>query len=405
MGLEAEPEKRSRGEYVEVFGLQSQTGRRLNQKRGIVIRTNEDTSRIEVCLAEGKSDGSVTSLRPECLRLVADATAEEIQDAKDEAGPALRAGQEIGAPPDHDIRDQSELKFANRSPPRRERSRSWSPPPETVRAAAVAGQQAAGAALSRGLSTAEAEALGSTAAEQFLARSKQQGHSQKQGGQSASTNKAARSSGASVSNAAASFARNTPTSLQDLKVGDSVQVVGLKGADAAQPGQCFVIEQVVVLNGLGKADSRKYVVSTNKLVINAQGDLAEEKVMLAIAGKNIRLPGDDSAFVGSSDESVQEKAGGFSKKPAAGFSKKSKSKKRSAKRSRSRRKKSKRARSSSSSSSTSSRPTRHVKAEARGKEPAPASALSKADKLRKFGFQTQQPHRGGQPRSSVGSQL
>lgn len=400
MGLEVEPEKRSRGEYVEVFGLQSQTGRRLNQKRGIVIRTNEDTGRIEVCLAEGKSDGSVTSLKPECLRLVADATAEEIQDAKDEAGPALRAGQEIGAPPDHDISTTA----ASRSPPRRERSRSWSPPPETVRAAAVAGQQAAGAALSRGLSHTEAEALGSTAAEQFLARSKQQEHSQKQGGKSASTNKAARSSGASVSNAAASFARNTPTSLQDLKVGDSVQVVGLKGADAAQPGQCFVIEQVVVLNGLGKADSRKYVVSTNKLVINAQGDLAEEKVMLAIAGKNIRLPGDDSAFVGSSDESVQEKASGFSKKPTGGFSKKSKSK-RSAKRSRSRRRKSKRARSSSSSSSTSSRPTRHVKAEARGREPAPASAQSKADKLRKFGFQTQQPHRGGQPRSSVGSQL
>lgn len=302
MGLEVEAEKRSRGEYVEVFGLQSQTGRRLNKKRGIVIKTNDDTGRVEVCLAEGKSDGKVTSLKPECIRLVTDASAEEIQDAKDEAGPALRAGQEVGAPPGHDISTTA----ASLSPPQRERSRSWSPPPETVRAAAATGQQAAGAALSRGLSNMQAEALGSAAAEQFLARSKQQAHSQKQGSQCASASKAAGPSSASVSNAAADFVRNAPSSLQDVKVGDSVRVVGLKGTDAAQPGQRFVIEQVVVLNGLGKADSRKYVVSTNKLIIDAQGDPAEEKVVLAIAAKNIRLPGDDSAFVDSSDESVQE---------------------------------------------------------------------------------------------------
>jgi len=377
MGLEVEPEKRSRGEYVEVFGLQSQTGRRLNKKRGIVIKTNHDTGRIEVCLAEGKSDGRVTSLKPECLRLVPDATAEEIQDAKDEAGPALRAGQEIGAPPGHDISTTA----ASLSPPRRERSRSWSPPPETVRAAAMTGQQAAGAALARGLSAMQAEAFGSEAAEQFLARTKQQAHSQKQGGQRASTRKAAGSSSVSVSNAAASFARNTRYSLQDLKVGDSVQVVGLKGADAAQPGQLFVIEQVVVLNGLGKADSRKYVVSTNKLIIDANGDLAEGKSVLSITAKNIRLPGDESAFIDSSDESVPEQVVGSSK----GFSKKTQKK-----RSPSRRRKNKRARSSSSSSSTSSRSTRHVKTAARGRERAPASVLSKADQLRKFGFQ---PHR------------
>lgn len=382
MGLEVEAEKRSRGEYVEVFGLQSQTGRRLNKKRGIVIKTNDDTGRVEVCLAEGKSDGKVTSLKPECIRLVTDASAEEIQDAKDEAGPALRAGQEVGAPPGHDISTTA----ASLSPPQRERSRSWSPPPETVRAAAATGQQAAGAALSRGLSNMQAEALGSAAAEQFLARSKQQAHSQKQGSQCASASKAAGPSSASVSNAAADFVRNAPSSLQDVKVGDSVRVVGLKGTDAAQPGQRFVIEQVVVLNGLGKADSRKYVVSTNKLIIDAQGDPAEEKVVLAIAAKNIRLPGDDSAFVDSSDESVQEKPDGFRKKSKN---------KRSVKRSRSRKREKKRARSSSSSSSASSRSTRHVKTAARGREPAPASVLSKADKLRKFGFQTQQQNRGG----------
>jgi len=370
MGLEVDPEKWSRGEYVEVFGLQSQTGRRLNKKRGIVIKTNDDTGRIEVCLAEGKSDGRVTSLKPECLRRVTDATAEEMQDAKDEAGPALRAGQEIGVPPGHDISATA----ASLSPPQRERSRSWSPPPETVRAAAATAQQAAGAALSRGLSHMQAEALGSEAAEQFLARSKQQAHSQKQGGQRAS-----------ATNAAASRVGSAPDALQDLKVGDSVRVVGLKGTNAGLSGQRFVIEQVVVLNGLGKADSRKYVASANKLIIDAQGDPAEEKVLLPIAAKNIRLPGDESAFVDSSDESVKEHAGGFSK---------TSKKKRSVKRSRSRKGKGKRARSSSSSSSTSSRSTRRVKPVARGREPTPASGLSKADKLRKFGFQTQPQNRG-----------
>lgn len=368
MGLDVEAEKRSRGEYVEVFGLQSQTGRRLNRKRGIVIKANDDTGRIEVCLGP---EGKITSLKPENLRLVPEATAEEVQDAKDEAGPALRAAQGIGASPEHDI-----ISTATPAPPQRERSRSWSPPPETVRAASVAGQQAASAAVGRGLSSAQAEAFGSAAAEQFLARSKQAAHVQKrQGGQCASTNKSV---------GATSLERKTPNSLEQLKVGDSVQVIGLKGADQELCGQRCVIDRIVVLN----ATSRKYVVSTNRFIIDAQGDPAEAKVVLTIAAKNIRLPGDDSAFIDSSGESSS------SKRPK---------KKRAAKRSRSRRR-SRRAR--SRSDSTSFRSTRHVQAADRGRG-STSAVLSKADRLQKFGFQAprQQPSLGSGAKAWAGQRI
>jgi len=290
MGFEVEPEKRSRGEYVEVFGLLSQAGRRLNKKRGIVIKANDDTGRIEVCLGP---EGKITSVKPENLRLVPEATAEEIQDAKDEAGPALRAAQGDAASHDHD----TNINTAMPQPPptQRERSRSWSPPPDVVRAASLAGQQAASTAVARGLSSAEAEAAGSAAAEQFLKRSKQAGSVQNlQGGQCASMKATA---------GAINLEKKTPDSLEQLRVGDSVRVIGLKDPYQELCGQSCVIERVVVLN----ATLRKYVVSANRFIIDAQGDPAEEKVVLTIAAKNIRLPGDESAFVDSSDESSSGK--------------------------------------------------------------------------------------------------
>jgi len=378
MGCEVEPEKRSRGEYVEVFGLQSQTGRLLNRKRGIVIKTNDDTGRIEVCLGP---EGKITSLKPENLRLVPNATAEEMQDAKDEAGPALRAERGLGAQPEHDISTSaappSPSSAAAHYPPQRERSRSWSPPPEVVRSASVVSQQAASAAMARGLSQDQAEALGSEAAEQLLARAKQQAHLPKQqGGQRASTRSSPRRS-AKAASAALGVLRG-PKSVQLLEVGDMVRAVGLKGTDKELESNEFKIERIVVLN----ATKRKYVVSTNRFVIDAQGDPAVEKAHVTIADKNIRLPGDDSVFLDSSEESSSHKKS--KKKRAAKRSPSGSFRRKPAKKSK---KKRGRSRSSSSSSSSSSNRKAQVRSRASGRETsASAATLSKADKLKKFGF-------------------
>merc|ERR1712217_723829 len=117
--------------------------------------------------------------------------------------------------------------------------------------------------------------------------------------------------------------------------------------------------------------NRRYVVSTSKFVIDAKGDPAEEKVVRTVAAKNIRMPGDESAFIDSSDEASSEDRS---------------KKKRTSKRSRSRRR---RRRGRSRSDSTSSRSAKHVTAAYRSRESTSTASLSKAEKLRKFGFLTQ----------------
>jgi len=356
----------ARGQYVEVFGLQSQAGRLLNRRKGIVIKTSDDASRIEVCLAP---EGKMTSLKPECLRLVPEASAEEMQDAKDVAGPDLRAALESSEQPAptaqiHDLTDSPEPVRQ----PERERSRSWSPPPEAVHAASVAGQQASSVAVAQGLSSEQAEALGASAAEQFLAWAR--ANLQKQGGRhQAAVPTPAQAPNVSVSNRAATFEKKPCNSLEDLKVGDSVKAVGLKGAENEMNGEQFVVQS---FKGFGGPRSRKYVVSTMRLIINDQGDPAEEKVVLTLPAKNIRLPGDEQPFVDSSDSSDSSSKGKRSKKKST------------SKRSRSRRR---RGRSSSSKSSTS---TKEVKSTVASRERAPPASLSKADRLKKFGFLPQQ---------------
>mmetsp|Transcript_26915 Transcript_26915/g.52761 ORF Transcript_26915/g.52761 Transcript_26915/m.52761 type:complete len:369 (+) Transcript_26915:70-1176(+) len=364
MGCGAELEKWTRGEYVEVFGLQSPAGRQLNRQKGIVIKADDETGRIQVCLGP---QAKMASLKPECLRSVPEATAEEIQDAKDVAGPALRAEQESEAQPGHDISTSTSTPGL----PERERSRSWSPPPEAVRAASLAGQQASSAAIARGLSSEQAEALGAAAAEQFLARAERETHVQKQRGpQHASMGNPVKASSASGSNGAPAPEKKTPSSLEFLNVSDTVRVIGLKGTHEELNGERFTIEN---FKGFGGPRNRKYVVSTTRFIIDAQGDPAEEKVVLTIAAKNIRLPGDESEFIDSSEESSSSKRT---------------RKKRTSKRSRSRRR-ARRGR-SSSSSNTSSKSAKHVKAAVRGRDSTPAAVLSKAQRLQKFGFLTQQ---------------
>lgn len=358
-----EMDKWTKGQYVEVFGLQSQVGRVLNQQKGIVIKANDDTGRFEVCLGD---EGKITSIKLECLRLVPGATAEEIQDAKDVAGPALRAGQESEGQPVQEITGSSETPFAAQ----RERSRSWSPPPEAVRAASVAGQQHSSAAVARGLSSEQAEALGAAAAEQSLAHAKQVANLQKrqQGAQQASVIKAPEASSVPASGGAATLKKKPGISFEDLKIGDSVQVKGLKGADKELNGEHFVVQD---FQGWGGPRSRKYVLSTTRLVIDALGDPAEQKKVLTLPAKNIRLPGGMESIDSSADSKSRSRS--------------RKKKKSTSKRSRSRRRK---RRSRSPSSSSSPRPARDIDAALRSRGPAPA--LSKADRINKFRFIQQQ---------------
>lgn len=344
-----EPETWCRGQYVEVFGLVSQTGRLMNKQRGIVIKANDCTGRIDVCLG---AEGKMASLKPQCLRLVPGASPEEIEDAKDVAGPALRVAQDSWAQPVHDDIPAS---TADSGPPKRERSRSWSPPPEAVRAASLAGAQASSAASARGLSSVQAEALGAAAAEQLLQRMQQESNLQKQSEDQATD--------VSVTGGAATLKEKPCSSFERLQIGDSVQAVGLKGADAELNGKRFVIEN---FKGWGGPRSRKYVVSTTMLVIDKQGDPAEQKKVLTLLAKNILLPGAaESGPIESSDDSSS--------------SKRSK-KKSTSKRSRSRR----RRRSRSRSDSTSSTSSKHVKKTHHGTRPAPV--LTKAERLSKFKF-------------------
>jgi len=354
MACNAELQKPTRGQYVEVFGLQSNAGRLLNRQKGMVIKTNEATGRIEVCLG---AEGKIASLKPECLRLVAGASAEEIQDAKDVAGPALRAAaQEAGEQQVNDSTADTETP----QPQERERSRSWSPPPEAVRAAAAAAQQASSWAIGRGMTSEQAEELGSAAAEQSLARAKQAASEQTH----ASSNNAAQASGDPVPSGATN-SEKLQKSLEHLKVGDEVKVVGLKGAEADLNGLDALIQD---FQGFGGPRNRKYVVSLTKLVINDAGDLAEQKRVLTLSSKNIRLPGDGTVEVEATHSSDEAEA--TKKKPT------------SKKRSRSRRRR-RRRRSSSSSSSSSSAKRKRAAMYAK-REPRPE--MTKAERLQRMGI-------------------
>lgn len=366
MTCNEELEKWTRGQYVEVFGLQSQAGRQLNRQRGIVIKVNDATGRIEVCLG---AEGKMASLKPECLRLVIGASAEELQDAKDVAGPALREAQEAcGQPVDQVAPSADTSQPAERE---RSRSRSWSPPPEALRAASVAATQASSAAVARGLSSEQSEALGAAAAEQSLANAKQAAKLQSQaaGDQHAATHDASSTSGVSDPMGIASRGEKPRNSVEDLKVGDTVQAIGLKGADKELNGEDVVIQE---FQGFGSGRNRRYVVSLTKLIIDDNGELAEQKRVLTLTAKNISLKGSDGKAVAESMD-VSDDPEGSSKKPK---------KKTSSKRSRSRRRR--RRRSPSRSDSTSSASPKRANAPFTAREPTPA--LTKADRLRKFGF-------------------
>jgi len=283
-------------------------------------------------------------------------------------GPALRAAQKEDIPAaeclaqaDDDITTSTTIP----SPLQRERSRSWSPPPETIRAASVAGQQASSAAVARGLSSEQAEAIGAAAAQDLLKRTKEEANLPKQGGNHhASVDNAARKSSDRVAVGAATTTEKKPCkSLEHVQIGDSVQAVGLKGKDEELNGETFVIRD---FRGWGGPRKRKYVVSTTRLIIDAQGDPAEEKKVMTLPAKNIRLPGDQTAYEDSNGSSDSSKAS-----------------KRSRKKSRSKRSRSRRRRRRSSSSSSSSSGKRKPTMRPRG-EPAPA--MTKAQRLARFNF-------------------
>lgn len=357
----------TRGQYVEVFGLQSQTGRLLNRLKGMIIKANADTGRFDVCLNTG-AEGKMASLKPECLKLVPGASAEEVQDAKDVAGPALRAAQKDDNPAAESVvQPEEDVSCSTRipSPERRERSRSWSPPPEAVRAASLAGQQASSAAVARGLSTDQAEAIGAEAAQDLLKRKQEEANLQKQNGNhNGSTDNAPQKSSDMAAGGAAPIQKRLCKSLEDVQVGDKVQAFGLKGKDEELNGETFTIKD---FRGWGGPRKRKYVVSTIRLVINAQGDPAEEKKVMTLPAKNVRLPGDQGDYEDSNGSSDSSKA-----------SKRSRKKSRP-KRSRSRR----RRRRSSSSSSSSSHGKPPPTTRPRGQ---PAPAMTKAQRLAKFNF-------------------
>ncbi|CAE8613996.1 unnamed protein product [Polarella glacialis] len=339
-------DKTTRGQYVEVFGLVSQSGRLLNRTKGIVIKQIEGTGRIEVSLCP---EGRVASFKPDCLRLVVGASAEELQDARDAAGPALRAA--AGNSEAQQACDISDPADAFRAP-ERDRSRSWSPPPEAIKAASAAAALASSAAAARGLSAGQAEAHGSAAAEAMLAQARQAarmsaGQPPVAAGQPAPANKAEAASfgeqpveqgrprskaaqqggqQAPVPNvAAAAPGKGAPRSLEEVQVGHTIQAVGLKGDDKTLNGETGVVKEILGFSHR----SRRFVVCFTQLAINANGDLAQQEMKKTLTVDNVCLPG--KVEVASSEDSSSE-----SQKRSRRKSKRSRSRRRD-RRSRSRR--------------------------------------------------------------------
>eukprot|EP00404_Azadinium_spinosum_P001667 CAMPEP_0180431116 /NCGR_PEP_ID=MMETSP1036_2-20121128/8236_1 /TAXON_ID=632150 /ORGANISM="Azadinium spinosum, Strain 3D9" /LENGTH=351 /DNA_ID=CAMNT_0022436873 /DNA_START=77 /DNA_END=1132 /DNA_ORIENTATION=- len=350
MGEHEDRERTTRGQYVEVLGLVSKSGRLLNHSKGIVIRQLDVTGRIEVSLCP---EGRVASFKPECLRPVIGASAEELQDARDAAGPALRAA--VG-----DLEAQQTCEISTPAAafqePVRERSRSWSPPPEAMQAASAAASRASSAAIARGLSAGQAEALGSTAAEAMLAHARQaakmQGNLQGAGQQHVATGQPAVAQNtqaacgvqqgslggrppsrpaqqgslhAPVSTAAVTALKGAPRSLEEVQIGHSVQAVGLKGEDKTLNGETGVVQEILGFSHR----SRRFVMIFSQLAINAHGDLEQQEIKKTLTVDNVCLPG--KVEVESSESSSSE-----SRRRSRKKSKRSRSRRRS-RRSRSRR--------------------------------------------------------------------
>lgn len=121
-------------------------------------------------------------------------------------------------------------------------------------------------------------------------------------------------------------------SIDDLTVGDLIEVFGLKGFQAQYNGQTGTILQI---GALGRIQRGAFMIKFSELVIDSNGELAEKGQAVTLSRANVRVPG--TGPPGEKHESFAApttNTGGFSKP------KKSRSSSSSRSRSRSRRKKS-----------------------------------------------------------------
>merc|ERR1712129_298712 len=118
--------------------------------------------------------------------------------------------------------------------------------------------------------------------------------------------------------------REEPTTVEDSKIGDTLEAFGLKGDDAALNNDHGTITNILGWNGKNK----RYAMKFKQFIIDDNGDLAEKERNLILVSAQLRIPGS-----GPADGADGDKADGADS-PSRSRSRK----KRKSKRSRSRRK-------------------------------------------------------------------
>jgi len=277
-------EKSTRGRYVEVFGLESEKGKLMNGQRGIVIKQNGATGRIEVSLG---SEARLTSLKPENLNLVTGAPVAEVVNATDIAFPHLKAALEEEQEQFQPRKDEPVPPPAAALPPQDERDRSWSPPPEIRKAASDAALTATSVASARGCTPEQAEAYGAAAAERtiYFAREafKVQAAAASPADMPSKTVSSLTSSGTIPG---ATKEREALQSVDEAQIGDTLEAFGLKSADAEVNNERGVIQNI-----LGWSNRKRYVMRFKVFVIDDNGDLGEKEKTITLTSRNLRIPG------------------------------------------------------------------------------------------------------------------
>merc|ERR1711920_275511 len=89
--------------------------------------------------------------------------------------------------------------------------------------------------------------------------------------------------------------------LANVKVGDKLEAVGLKGKDKELNGTAGTVEEVV-----GFSNSRRFRVRFSTLVINAAGDLDEKHIVKILDADEACLPGTGPAVESSTAPAEEE---------------------------------------------------------------------------------------------------
>lgn len=81
--------------------------------------------------------------------------------------------------------------------------------------------------------------------------------------------------------------REAPKSVEESRIGDSLEAFGLKGEDLGALNG----DKGTVMNILGWSNRRRYVMKFKPFVIDDNGDLAEKERLVTLTAENLRLPG------------------------------------------------------------------------------------------------------------------